>query len=104
MSNASNLVLCHFVSFNYILGVQVCAVALGSSINMNEINAMGSNLCTYKMPSYSTLSASLSNAISERVHLFSNPILPPNFFSGLSFGKRFLRLLKRRYDNSDKLE
>ena len=84
--------------------MQVCALAVGSNVNMNEINAMGSHDCTFRASTFGTLSKSLSYAISARVHLSSNPTVPPNFFSGLSFGKRFLQLLKRRYDNSDKLE
>ena len=82
----------------------VCAVAVGTNVNMNEIQSIGSNDCTYNPGSFSNLSKAISYGISSRVHLMSIPTLPPNFFSKIDFskidfGKRFIQLLKKKVDN-----
>ena len=79
----------------------VCAVAVGSSVNMNEIKAIGSKECTFNPATFSKLSELITYGIVTRAHQLSNPTLPPNFFSGINLGKRLLQLLKKRYDNSE---
>ena len=91
--------------FNYyttcITGVTVCAVAVGSSVNMNEVKAIGSKDCSFNPATFNKLSNMISYGIATKAHHPSNPTLHPNFFSGINLSKRLLQLLKKRYDSSE---
>ena len=75
----------------------VCAVAVGNSVNMNEINAINSKGCAFNPSTFKKLADIIDYGTKTRAQNPSNPTISPSYFSGL-VGKRFLKkLLKKRY-------
>ena len=72
--------------YGYFSGVTVCAVAVGDSINMAEINDIASSGCAFRATSFTRYDKIIEFAAAEgRGSRQQSPTLEPDFFSGIQF-------------------
>ena len=83
-----------FLILVIISGVRVCALAVGSGVNMNEIRNIASTNCAFNLASFAKLASAIGYAAASRAHHISSPSVAPDFFSGIDFGKRLLQHMK----------
>ena len=71
--------------FISILGVTICSMAIGSRVNMAEINAISSSGCVYKAKTFKSYKRIMQYALKSRGAGAAAPVLDPGFFKGIKF-------------------
>ena len=71
--------------FISILGVTICSMAIGSGVNMAEINGMSSPGCVYKAKTFRSYKRIMQYAFKSRGAGAAAPVLDPGFFKGIKF-------------------
>ena len=72
----------YFIS---ILGVTICSMAVGSRVNMAEINGMSSLGCVYKAKTFRSNKRIMQYGFKSRGAGAAAPVLDPGFFKGIKF-------------------